>query len=398
MTADAAPNTITLLALESTNLDTVCYRGSARIADLTRVSSADIFDQDLNPEGLQRDLSKKHAAEAYEYAAREPNPSLPRAFPEVVLNVRDRKVVKLDNPLDDAALDGMPTMPDGIDLVRITLDVDKIDAAKTVKVSRVDGNHRLFFGAGDGKEREPLDAVVPFQLHVGLTRDQEAALFGDINSQQKGLNTSHLAVIDTRITPEDVELERNPARVFARRLAEDVASPWHGLVHMGGSKAGAKEAHIFRPVNFIALEHGVQRTRKKSQYLLELETDAQYGLIRSYWQAVKAVYPEAFENPREYLVLKNLGVATFSQLAGTVIDRCYIAGDIEVGHMIPFLIAAKRAVNWHREATDAAGMSGNRAVLLLMQRMNKELPEKAGEYVDPDAVVEGQVAVEPVNA
>jgi DGQHR domain-containing protein len=368
--------TVTLYALESKNLDTTCYRGSAPINELTRVSEADVFDQDLNPKGLQRELSLKHAKEAYAYVARAADPKLPRAFPEVVLNVRDKAVIKrevLDNE-------------NGVRLVRLTLDVDKIQAARTVKVSRVDGNHRLLFGAGDNKEREPLSAEVPFQLHIGLTPDQEAGLFSDINSQQKGLNTSHLAVIETRITPEQVELERHPERVYARRLTEDAASPWHGLVHMGGSKAGAKESKLYRPVNFIALEHGVKRILKKSQYLPEREADAQYGLIRSYWQAVKAVYPEAFDTPKQYLVLRNLGVATFSQLAATVIDRCLIAGNVDVDHMVPFLLAAKQTVDWHPDSPDVAGMSGNRAVLQLAGRMQAKLPKVADQMLDPSAI------------
>jgi DGQHR domain-containing protein len=356
-------NTITLLALESKNLDTVCYRGSAPIAELTRMSSADIFDQDLNAEGLQRDLSKKHAAEAYEYAGRDADPKFPRAWPEVMLNVRDRKVINVES------------FPAKLGtLTSITIDLDKIDAAKTVKISRVDGNHRLFFGAGDGKEREPLDAVVPFQLHIGLTRDQEAAVFGTTNSEQKGLNTSHLHVIDTRITPDDIELERHPERVFARNLSTDVASPWNDLVHMGGSKAGAKEKHVYRPVNFVALEQGLRRTLKTSAYLKELGTDVQYGLLRNYWQAMKEVYSEAFADPREYLILKNLGVATFSQLAGMVIDRCLVEGAVECEDMVKFIEATKGTVDWHRESADVAGMSGNRAVLLLAGRMSAKLP------------------------
>ncbi len=371
-----APNTIELIALETKNLDTVCYRGSAPLAQLTRISHADIFDQDLNPEGLQRDLSKKHAAEAYAYVARDKDPKLPRAYPEVILNVRDKAVVKREvyrETLDDK----------GVKLIQLTVDLDKIDKAKTVKISRLDGNHRLFFGAGDGKEREPLDAEVPFQIHVGLTRDQEAGLFGTINSEQKGLNTSHLAVIDTRVTPEDVELLKRPERVFARRLASDAASPWNGLVHMGGSKAGAKEAGAYRPVNFIALEHGVQRILRKSQYMGELSPDVQYALIRSFWQATKAVFPEAFDSPKQYLVLKNLGVATFSQLAATVIDRCLIASNVDTDYMVPFLQAAKAQVNWHVDSPDAAGMSGNRAVLLLAGKMTGKLPKTADTTVDP---------------
>jgi DGQHR domain-containing protein len=376
-----AENTIELLALEVENIDTTCYLGTAPLEQLTRISEADVYDQDLNPQGLQRELTLKHAKEAYEYVAKPADPKLPRAYTEVVLNVRDKAIVKVERK----AL-GIEQHGKQIQVARITVDLDKIEKAKTVKVSRLDGNHRLLFGAGDRKEREPLSAHVPFQIHIGLTPDQEASLFSDINANQKGLNTSHLAIIETRVTPEDVELERHPERVFARRLAEDVSSPWHGLVHMGGSKAGAKEANVYRPANFIAVEHGVKRILKKSQYLAELEHDAQYGLIRSYWQAVKAVFPEAFDEPRKWLVLKNLGVATFSQLAGTVIDRCYIAGNVDVDHMVPFLLAAKGQVNWHADSPDVAGMSGNRAVLLLVKAMSKELPKTADVMLDPSKV------------
>jgi hypothetical protein len=38
-----------------------------------------VFDQESNPDGLQRDLSKKHAAEAYDYVARDRKPTTSRA-------------------------------------------------------------------------------------------------------------------------------------------------------------------------------------------------------------------------------------------------------------------------------------------------------------------------------
>ena len=43
------------------------YRGHARLSDLARISKADIYDQVNNPLGTQRDLSLKHAKDAYEY-------------------------------------------------------------------------------------------------------------------------------------------------------------------------------------------------------------------------------------------------------------------------------------------------------------------------------------------
>jgi len=361
--ADEAPHTVVLVAFESQNLDTTCYRGSAPLKDLTVVSQADVFDQDANPGGLQRELSRKHALDAYDYAAGAPEDhAYPRAFPEIILNVRDKAVVQVERDDGNAVL---------------TFDLDKILKARSVKVSRVDGNHRLMFGAGDGKGRPPIEAAVPFQLHVGLTPDQEASMFTDVNANQKGLNTSHLTWLRHRLTAEELELELHRDRVFASRLAVDELSPWRGLVHMGGSKAGASEAGVRRPVTFVALANGVKRVLRKSEYLSVTVTGdtAQYELIRRYWQAVRQLWPEAWESPSDYLVLKNLGVNTFSELGAKVIDRCLMTGDVELEDMVALLEGTKDRVDWHKDSRDVAGMSGNRAVLKLTQDMYRGLPK-----------------------
>ena len=351
------PNRVTLIAEESANLDTTCYRGSAKLSDLARISTADVFDEIANPEGLQRDLNRKHANDAYEYAAREPDDALPRAFPEVMLNVRDPSVVEVER-IDSKT---------PIRLVRLSFDVGKISRAKTVKVSRIDGNHRLYYAAGDG-DRAALDILGPYSITLGLSPEQEAGLFLAVNAEQKGLNTSHLATLQSRLMPDAVELERYPQRVFARYLAEDDTSPFFEMVHMGGSKAGQKAAGKRRPVSFTSLMTGVRRTLTKSQYLPDLTSgDARYNMIRSWWQAVQAVWPEAFENPGEYYITKNIGIQSLSILGATVIDRAMASGNVEVLDLVDLLEPAKGVYDWHRSATTAGvtGMSGNRAALLV---------------------------------
>src|SRR6266545_3224961 len=214
---------IEVVAHEAKNLDTICFRGAAPLAHLALASQADVFDQVGNPSGLQRDLSPKHASDAYEYVRRGRDPDYPRAFPEIVLNVRDKRVLQREE---------IGTQVDATKLVRLSFDLDKMRDGK-VSVSRVDGNHRLFYAAGDDR-REPLTAVAPFQIHVGLTREQERSLFVDINANQKGLNTSHLAIMRARLTPEEEEVRDHLDRWIARKLSEDPQSPWHGLIHLGG--------------------------------------------------------------------------------------------------------------------------------------------------------------------
>lgn len=109
---------------------------------------------------------------------------------------------------------------EGAEHVRLRFDVGPTGQNGKVGVSRVDGNHRLFYAAGDDR-RNPLLAPVPFQIHVGLTRDQERSLFVDINANQKGLNTSHLAIMQSKLTPEEIEVRDHLDRWISHRLVDD---------------------------------------------------------------------------------------------------------------------------------------------------------------------------------
>jgi DGQHR domain-containing protein len=361
---------IEVLANQEPNLDTVCYRGSAPLAQLALISQADVFDQVTNPDGLQRDLSPKHASDAYEYIRRDKDPDYLRAYPEVVLNVRDKNVLKLEEVASS----------NGVKSFRLSFDLDKMRDDKVV-VSRVDGNHRLYYAAGDDR-RDPLMDSAPFQIHVGLSRKQEGSLFVDINANQKGLNTSHLAILRAKLTAEEQEIKEHPDRWIANRLADDPDSAWHGLVHLGGSKKGSRTQGLTRPVNFASLRAGVGRTLAKSQYIHDLtDPDAQYIVMRNYWEAVKLTFSNEWAKPKEFLLLRNVGVMSMSLLGGTIIDRCMARGTANVEGMARYLRQAKTAFDWSRGATgerSVSGMTGNRAALIIAGEMAKELSDETG--------------------
>jgi len=364
---------IELIAYQTHNLDTICFRGESPLAHLALISQADVFDQVTNPEGLQRDLSPKHASEVYEYASREKIPDRPRAFPEVVLNVRDKKLVQIEEIQSEAEI--------GVKAFRLRFNLDKFEDGK-VKVSRVDGNHRLYYAKGDDR-REPLLASAPFQIHVGLSREQERALFVDINANQKGLNTSHLAIMQHRLTSEELEMRDHLDRWMTSKLTTDPDSPWHGVVG-GGSSAGARAQNLTRLVNFAALQTGVGKTLAKSQYIRDFTNpEVQYIVIRTYWKAVKKVFATEWANPKEYLLLKNIGVGSFSLLGGTIIDRCIPRGKYSADDMAAYLRQVKNRFDWNSKASPSdntvVGMSGNKAALILAGEMAAELSEPSGE-------------------
>ena len=167
---------------------------------------------------------------------------------------------------------------------------------------------------------------------------------------------------------------------MAKRLAEgDAQSPWHGLIHLGGSKKGARAQGLTRPVNFASLEGGVKRTITKSQYIHDLtDPEAQYVLVRNYWQAVKEVFREEVGPPKDYLLLRNLGVTSMSILGGTIIDRCVPRGTVSVSDMAVYLEQARARFDWGKDASgerSVTGMSGNRAALIIAGEMAEELSD-----------------------
>jgi DGQHR domain-containing protein len=330
-----------------------------------------VFDQVNNPNGLQRDLSPKHASDAYDYVHKQIEQGHPRAFPEVVLNVRDKKCVEI------TPREGID--PDSIRSYSIRFFLDRMKGDK-VRVSRVDGNHRLEYADGDDRSREPLLAPAPFQLHVGLTPEQERSIFVDFNSNQKGMNTSHLAMMMSKLTPEEMEIRDHLDRWIAKKLSDDPNSPWHGLVHLGGSKEGSRTQGLARPVNFVSLEAGIKKLLSKSQYIHDLtDPNAQYALIRNYWQAVKTVFAEEWGNPKEFLLLKNVGVMSLSILGGTIIDRCVPRSRVAANDMGHYLKQSRATFDWSKDAASGdraiGGMSGNKAALIIAGEMAKELSD-----------------------
>lgn len=371
MTKLSGVKVVELIAFASNNLDTVCYRGHAPLAHLSLISQTDVFDQVSNPTGLQRDLSPKHASDAYDYATRPEDKRFPRAYPEVVLNVRDKNVVEIEQTEDSDKKSVM---------VRLYFDLSKIMQDK-VHVSRVDGNHRLFYAAGDDR-RNPILVDVPFQIHIGLTRDQERSIFVDINSNQKGLNTSHLDIMQSRLTAEEQEIKNHLDRWITKKLSEDPKSPWHGLIHHGGSKQGSRVQGLTRPVNFASIKGGTNKLLSKSQYIHDLtDPEAQYVIVRNYWNAIKIVFAEEWANPKVYLLLKNVGVWSLSFLGGTIIDRCLPKGNVDIDTIASYLRQVRDTFDWKKAATgdrSVAGMSGNRAAMILAGKMAEELRDETG--------------------
>lgn len=297
-------------------------RGYARLSDLARISRADIYDQINNPSGTQRDLNPKHAREAYEYVKTHDL----AYWPEVFLCVRDNKAIHFAPSPADSTI-GTLTIN-----MSLACDPDRI------AISRVDGNHRLHYADGSDENLPPIDKDVSFCIAHDLTLEQEITLFRDINDNQRRMNTSHLDNIQARLTPEETLKQREPDIYIARKLGQDPESPLHTRVYEGGRKSPDQSI----PLRTLGL--GIKYMLARPTKLAAMrDAEAQYKLIKNYLTAVKKWQPQAWTEPKKFLVLRGAGLWAICIIGAEVIDRVLTQGSFSVESMYKVLTSGR---NW----------------------------------------------------
>ena len=296
------------------------FRGYARLCDLAIASRADVYDAKSNPTGTQRDLSPKHARNAYEYVK-----TRELAFwPEVFLCARDPKVFSFD----------LAESSKNIGILKIDLAV--ACRKDPIAISRVDGNHRLHYAGGIEEEYPPIKKIVSFCLAFNLTSEQEITLFKDINDNQKAMSTSHLDQIQVRLTPAEELKRKSPGLFIAEKLGRDGKSPLHDRVYFGGKKGAAWA------VPLRSIRTGIDYMLSRSTQLAPLgDPDAQYKVVRNYFQAVKKWQPKAWSSPRDYIVLRGAGLWAICFIGASVVDRALLDGKFGVEDMLRILTSGK---------------------------------------------------------
>ncbi len=168
--------------------------------------------------------------------------------------------------------------------------------SKTIKYRRkanaflvLDGQHRLY---GYGLSHKPHR--VPVAMYQGLTRQQEAKLFIDINTTQRGVPAALLLDIK-QLAQQESETESRLRSLFDR-LAADATSPLNGLLSPAKSAPGKISRVSFNRGAVFLLGNRV---------IMKLDSEDSYTLIKNYFVALessladpkllrRSVYFEAF--------------------------------------------------------------------------------------------------------
>lgn len=393
------------------NLNLAVIRGFSSLEFLSDVSSADVFDQTDNKFGTQRELQAKHAREASQYAfeAAESDPLVdPRAFTEVILNARDLStvsVIRNGQELSFTSDNFDVSEAEPVDLIIRTSEIAWPQPKYSPQISRVDGNHRLSEIPSPSERGDMEFPRVPFALFVGLTPDQERKIFRDINGTQAKMNTAHLAQINITLEGDGALLEPKTRGLwFAKKLsAPDMA--FDGMVFEGGSKAGIKEQlGAVPPITLNALQSMMNETlRRLDSYQAELfpsdeVSKAKSGdklafneivengeklakIINRFWLAVKNVFPEPWQDKKNFILLQSIGAQATSSLAAEIIKELVKAGKRQTEDFEKELTKIKHA-GFSYSKEDFQGFAGAAGAVKVFEKLLAKRVE-GGEIILP---------------
>lgn len=331
-------------ALVGPNLNLLVLRGFASLGDLSSASSADIYDQVTNPQGTQRDLNKTHAQECFDYAADaihlDPETS-PRAFPEVVLNVRPEGLEYVTLTGEDGLeisksdLENPDTRADLVGKM-VSITISTPGSKGMVYVSRVDGNHRLHAAAAN-RSSAGAGAMIPYALYLNLNVRQEAGLFVDLNSKQHKMNTSHLKTL-TVTTTDTADLAQSNISLFLANELTREGQAFFGAFR-GGSKAGLRRKNKnngspAKVINFNTIEtivkHGMSHVsvelrswvpgyaasratalgipaEEMEHEVKRITRETWAILVSTFWTAVTTVFAAEW-NSKEHILRESIGL------------------------------------------------------------------------------------------
>jgi DGQHR domain-containing protein len=256
----------------------------------------------------------------------------------------------------------------------IRFDLNAMTNATTIFVSRVDGNHRLHYADGTSEGFKPIEREVSFCLAYKLDLKEEITLFRDINDNQRRMNTSHLDNIQARLTPEARLKRDDPSLYIAERLGDDPDSPFNDCVHEGGKRP----PQCFMPLR--NLKSGIRYMFSQPSKLTELrDVDAQYAVIRNYFNAIKKWEPEAWKEPRKYVLLRGAGFWGICFIGASVIDRALSKGKYSTESLVHILRSGP-TWDWSTRG-DFMGLSGRGGAVKIRDKVVNALEDPSGVNV-----------------
>jgi|GEM_PF-3449916 len=385
---------IKIPVIKCQSLGYAVYRGSLKAKELYPALWIDRYDEDVNPLGYQRPFNAERSKDAAKYAEEEPK----GFWPEAILNIRANDDAAKTPIVQYAFEPAAPDSPYGT----FTVDYDETKVKQfgpeavpfERAFSQVDCQHRLGMMANSEKE-------VTICIFERLTRLEEALIFRVINEKQVKISTSLVDLLVFRLGKGDLY---NPTHAWALRLNSDPVSPFYDKVYTGGAKVSGKtyvvtlrtlreclklaigddEIPNRLPENRkLSLLKKLQNTSVVYQTILdpnltELQRrknfDTAYEFIRTYWNAVNALWPDAWDpqKHKQYKLLTTPGLKGLSMVGNAVFEQCRQKNDYSYRIIDTLLSPAASWVEWHKDG-DFRQATGNAGAVIVRNRLRQKV-------------------------
>ena len=236
---------------------------------------------------------------------------------------------------------------------------------KTLKFQRVqkaflvlDGQHRLF---GYSRTNRKLGLRVPVAIDENLSRQEEAALFIDINTTQRGVPASLL--LDIKQLADREQAHETALRYLFDGLKSDADSPLNGKLSSAEAVRGKISRVTFNRGAKDIIENSVVTKLGPSKQLelvrnyfsaLEQSLDDRELLFKSvYFEAFCALFPEVLR--LSYAQFNNYKLASMAEVLAPLenvdVSSLAIGGRTKLtkSAIVPVLLTA---ISGHVEVTD----------------------------------------------
>lgn len=217
-----------------------------------------------------------------------------------------------------------------------------IDIPDGIKWWIIDGQHR-FYGLKGAIEEN--DSFKDYPVIITMTNQDhlyEMIVFYLVNNRQKSV-ASDLAYHILRQqyygqTPqwfENMMSSSDKRKAIASKIVitlhELDSSPFKERIHRYGEVAKpehlATDGQLTKYVSYIL----------NNEIFENMYDDDVAKLVSHYWKALENIYPECFENPRDYALFGTLGLSALSRLFPAIYGYCSIDGDTSKQNMEKYL-------------------------------------------------------------
>jgi DGQHR domain-containing protein len=297
----------------------------AEAADIIKHTSVDRFDS-VTDTGYQRDPQMpriKKATEYYQGGGRMPNP--------ILVNIREEDFDKIEivmNDEDRKAYDvAIATRANWIGSATIFIPAD-------VKVWVYDGQHR------DGAisalvevDAETFgDFPVPLSITLGLTTSEEMKEFYEVNQNAKSVKTDLAWELLRQMAEEDPVLAE-ALEISGKDWPTKGLAVAEALIESGGPWSDRIQRANVKKVRTDNLTLGSAQFARSRQPVLGMSAFAKAdpatvaAVIDAYWLGISTVIPEAFTDPKKYVIQKGPGAIALHRVLPQVIDVLRARGE-----------------------------------------------------------------------